>query len=65
MTTTTYRIFQLALSAHLEANQNHLEFAKKYLRGETSIKFWQKEVEETEQAIADAKKLYEKSLSLI
>lgn len=65
MKSTTYRILQLALSTHLQANENILAHTKRYLRGETSIKYWEKEVEATKDAIADAKKLYEKSLSLI
>jgi hypothetical protein len=59
MKTTTYRILQLALSAHLQANENILAHTKQYLRGEKSIKYWEKEVEATKDAIADAREIYE------
>ena len=59
MTTTTYRILQLALSKHLETEREHLAFVKKHPYSKTAVPFWEKQVEETEQAIVETREIYE------
>ena len=62
MTTTTYSVLQLALSKHLESNQESLAFVKKHPYSETAIAFWEKQVEETKQANLEVRKIYEETL---
>lgn len=62
MTTNTFRILQLALSKHLESNQEKLAFVRKHPYSESAVPFWERQVEEAKQAILETRKIYEESL---
>lgn len=62
MTTTTYSVLQLALSKQLASNQENLAFVRKHPYSESAVPFWEKQVEETEQAILETREIYEESL---
>lgn len=62
MTTTTYSVLQRALSKQLKNDEQNLDFVRKHPYSESAVPFWEKQVEETEQAIAETREIYEESL---
>jgi len=62
MTTTTYSVLQMALSKQLKSDKENLAFVTKHPYSETAVSFWENQVKEVEQAIADTREIFEQSL---